>query len=821
MKTYLYDVFHRYESITDWGALFCSLALSSTQKVEGEYSINMTADDNTVSSMIYYRDMDWSKFEDLVFSVYHPDYTDEIGWIALYTDVDNFKIWVFDFAASWTERVIDLSSTPYHSEGTLDLSNITFLRIHQQNTSTPGEDYYFDFFRGRSNIVDDITYFKITEEMGMPSFAELKIKGDSLDHFQAGLEIEVYDKDDVLSWTGRILYPEGVMEGTKVVGKLKALGSNNAFNNIYRKNYTTARSSDYILKDITDNALTKYHSYDDEIDDFSALTYKYDLKTKIFKTNKYLSMLERAVIGYLPNNERFANKYDNLSKGPQIYQGTYNFRDEVVGTSGTDIDFVDFATDGTEVSIIASLDRHKKVLQNADVGTSNGVRNDFTATTSGIVEFWFRSNDVTSRTNLQLRDGGDDIIYLRMNVSELKYYVGAVLTATGLTMVNDTWYHIKVQLYADNTYDYWIDGVQYANGVATQNDLSGGIDHFYLWTYVHTDYLDALGYSWDANYNVGDNLKCWDEITKKIRITSYTPNANRHITRTPVIGANNDLGQVYYVGKASDTAVQKYGLNYLQTWRDPEISNYTEAKQLGDNLLAVYSMDTQMIAMLVVGKGHLQVGKTLNLGWAGVFSITQNNLLLTKRVWYPIPDISELELTDNILTRKAFNVKVINKFYDEDAQQSYDEPDVAESTVAGTVESLHSIAQLRSPTYLDAVIAAAAPAGVNYRRVEHTYKLTRNGTHIDLDCSAQITEGDTVLLGVFTLTTNDTVSGEWANIYRYGGSVNCPTVYRCHLVADLFQSDAFQIELPSNKLTYRMFAGLSNADLFFHGYLYI
>jgi hypothetical protein len=208
--------------------------------------------------------------------------------------------------------------------------------------------------------------------------------------------------------------------------------------------------------------------------------------------------------------------------------------------------------------------------------------------------------------------------------------------------------------------------------------------------------MDGIGYSWDASYSVGDNLKCWDESTSKIKITSYTPAANRHITRTPVVGANNSKGQVYYVGKSSEADLQKYGLNYLQPWRDPEITNYTEAKQLGDNLLAIYSMDTQMINMLVIGKGHLQVGKTLNMGWAGVFSITQGDFLLTKRVWRPIPDISELELTDNILTRKAFNVKVINKFYDEDAQQSYDFPDVSESTVDGTVQVLRSLSDLRA-----------------------------------------------------------------------------------------------------------------------------
>lgn len=48
-------------------------------------------------------------------------------------------------------------------------------------------------------------------------------------------------------------------------------------------------------------------------------------------------------------------------------------------------------------------------------------------------------------------------------------------------------------------------------------------------------------------------------------------------------------------------------------------------------------------------------------------------------------DICEIELTDNVLTRKAFNVRVINNFYDEDAQKTIDIAEVPESTEDGVV----------------------------------------------------------------------------------------------------------------------------------------
>jgi hypothetical protein len=372
-----------------------------------------------------------------------------------------------------------------------------------------GYDWDVDYSVGDNaddtvDITADINECTIIEELGFDSSADLKVKGTTIIDFEAGHEIAFYDSDDVLSWTGRILYLEAALEGTDIVGKMRLLGLESQFNNVYRKNFTTARDSDYIIKNIIDNNLTRYHSYDDEIDDFT-ITYKYDLKTKINKMYKYLSMLERAIIHFKSDGEIFFNKYNNLS-------------------------------------------------------------------------------------------------------------------ASGLS---------------------------------------------------------------------------WNQDTANVRITSYTPAANRHVTRVPVIGANNDLGQVYYIGRAIENEEDHYGINELQAWRDSEITNFTEAKQIGDNLQTIYSLDTQMFSMLVVGKKHIQVGYTVEVEWAGVFSITKKDFLVTKRIWKPMTDLCEIELTDNILTRKAFNIKVINKFYDEDAQQCYDESDVPESTMDGVVQPLVSVSELR------------------------------------------------------------------------------------------------------------------------------
>ncbi|KKL76863.1 hypothetical protein LCGC14_2040640, partial [marine sediment metagenome] len=158
----------------------------------------------------------------------------------------------------------------------------------------------------------------------------------------------------------------------------------------------------------------------------------------------------------------------------------------------------------------------------------------------------------------------------------------------------------------------------------------------------------------------------------------------------------NNLGQVYVVGRATDDEEDQLGINTLQAWRDPEITNYTEANQLATNLQTIYSLDTQVIEMLVVKKKHIQVGYTIDLEWSGVFNIIRKDFLVKRRVWKPIHDITELQLTDNIITGKSFNIKLINTLYDESAQEAYDKSDVQESTTDGTVVPLISIAELRT-----------------------------------------------------------------------------------------------------------------------------
>lgn len=428
----------------------------------------------------------------------------------------------FDCTANTFDLDVDgVSETVGTAFGTNDdgsgLTQINFVKeddTFDAHVADIGVDWDDDYDEGDNasddaDITSSILDLTIREFLYQTSTAEMTFESTISSYFQAGRTVTFKDLNAVTSWKGRILSPEYVRQGkTKSVGKTKLVGMDSQFQNSYRKNFTTARASDYMLKYIIDNHLTHYHSYDDEIDDFSALTFKYDLKKRIWSFIYFLAMLERAVIHYLPGGEVIFNAHDNLS-------------------------------------------------------------------------------------------------------------------STGLS-----WVH---------------------------------------------------------------------ESTSSVKIVNYVPNANRYVTRAPVIGAHNSDGQIYVVGTGSDQteAENTHGIAEMQPWRDAELTNYSEANQLAANLQAIFSADTQFVSVLTKGKGHVQVGYTVHFASSGMFEVDEDDYLVIGRTWKPAQDVSQVVLSDNIVPQDKFHVNIINKVYDDEAQAGFEDSDISETTADGTVESLWSLQQVR------------------------------------------------------------------------------------------------------------------------------
>lgn len=310
MKAYIYDVFHRCESITDWTPTACTLALDSTQKVEGKYSIKLTSNDDTPSYMRYDRTVDWSEFGHIIFSVYHPGWTDEVGRIGLYTDMLNYKVWTFNFAASWTEIDIDLSSVPDSSLGTLDLSNITFIIVREAEYEDPGEDYYFDFFRSRSIDVSD--YIENIRIKGgifpIRKVGSFITHPDHENYFTKKHNLEILDDSDNTMFLGVITDKNRGIDG------LYRYVMGSYFNEAHALNYVKAFSSDKSsekIQDVIDNSFN--FIYRDASIVATTLDYDYSLNRQSAALLNLIRFLEREVISIAPGGLMTTEAYNGLT----------------------------------------------------------------------------------------------------------------------------------------------------------------------------------------------------------------------------------------------------------------------------------------------------------------------------------------------------------------------------------------------------------------------------------------------------------------------------------------------------------------------------
>ena len=92
-------------------------------------------------------------------------------------------------------------------------------------------------------------------------------------------------------------------------------------------------------------------------------------------------------------------------------------------------------------------------------------------------------------------------------------------------------------------------------------------------------------------------------------------------------------------------------------------------------------MDTQFINIIAQGYGHFQVGYTMKIRADDIFEITAEEFLCLRRIWRPTLDLTELVLSDNILSESMFN---------------YEQPDASEMSADGTVMPLYPVSKLRA-----------------------------------------------------------------------------------------------------------------------------
>ncbi|MBS3741868.1 MAG: hypothetical protein KGY74_07090 [Candidatus Cloacimonetes bacterium] len=195
------------------------------------------------------------------------------------------------------------------------------------------------------------------------------------------------------------------------------------------------------------------------------------------------------------------------------YPATYSFEDDADGSnpSGWTMD-----EGGGTAQIISEKDGHNKVVELDDTNGSDGteIMDTISAPTTGTIEFWYKTDDNTKRTNWQIEDENwANSITLQIEgrgSNNIRYYDDSW---HNIGTLDDTdWHHIRIDFDTSDDWHLWIDGVSIDGGSGYTYD--GTPTNFDLFT-IKSDnmdanykiYIDAIGYSWDSDYNVGDNLE--------------------------------------------------------------------------------------------------------------------------------------------------------------------------------------------------------------------------------------------------------------------------------------------------------------------------
>lgn len=275
---------------------------------------------------------------------------------------------------------------------------------------------------------------------------------------------------------------------------------------------------------VLDDGLHSIHMFGN---DSMGTMYESNLRYFTVDTNPYLNIVT-------PENKMYTEPMSGY------YPATYGFENEMDGTSRTDIAYVD-STNSIQsncyVDIVNNFQGHNKVLRIYDANTAGNAeaRNHFTSPQqSGTIEWWW--NTSASGSNMI-----DYLFYegtLGTGVGKLKMQDGDYLDMQDnivQSYVANQWYHHKMIFDAvTDTYDWYIDGVlrvddgNFTTAVSNIGTMNINAD----WANIGSCYVDAVGYSWDPDYNIGDNLN-------EGLLLSYANTTNLDWKGYSLNGANN------------------------------------------------------------------------------------------------------------------------------------------------------------------------------------------------------------------------------------------------------------------------------------------
>ncbi|MFX1344152.1 MAG: hypothetical protein ACFFBC_00085 [Promethearchaeota archaeon] len=204
------------------------------------------------------------------------------------------------------------------------------------------------------------------------------------------------------------------------------------------------------------------------------------------------------------------------------YPGTYGFEDEIDGTSGTAIDFIDSASAYSWCKIQGSYTDTNNVIHNKVLHVEDMYRNYYTKVSHtfdspqylATIDFWFlMTNKYTGPVDKILFYATDDQnnIIFRLNMGDGKIIDSGENEAP---MSYNKWYHIRiyfVSILPEGYYDWYLnDELQYSDVpcetsyVYTSKLVIASYDDYLT---KGEAYFDAFGFDWEPGYTIGLNRK--------------------------------------------------------------------------------------------------------------------------------------------------------------------------------------------------------------------------------------------------------------------------------------------------------------------------
>ena len=217
------------------------------------------------------------------------------------------------------------------------------------------------------------------------------------------------------------------------------------------------------------------------------------------------------------------------------YPSTYGFEDELGQIYGSNIRFIDEYQGYSQSTycliktIPLNRNGHNDIMYMSDAQGGMymwGVHNFDDPQSTGTIEFYLSSDgggsgSALERHDLQFRSSGNTIafrIMIQLHDDKIVYYDGSSWQEIA-SIIDEEWYHHSISFDCEAGIKgqfTWIitdslgNEVGRVENIEFENDLST-VDEMYFGSRL-SDYgiggtwWDAFGFSWDPNYNTGDNL---------------------------------------------------------------------------------------------------------------------------------------------------------------------------------------------------------------------------------------------------------------------------------------------------------------------------